>query len=68
MAAHAYYDQTLTTAAAKAQLTSLSAKALPARSKGDAKVYAIRGGGEAMVESAGAGKVRVRLYAGKCPC
>ena len=30
--------------------------------------FKIAGGGEAMVEGAGAGKVRVRLFKGKCPC
>lgn len=68
MAAHAYYDQTMTAAAAKAQLTTLAAKLVAGRSKPGTKVYAIRGGGEAMVEALDGGKMRVRLYAGKCPC
>lgn len=68
MAAHAYYDKTLVTADAREQLTALGAKKNAARSKPGTTVYSIKGGGEAMVETVAGGKLRVRLYAGKCPC
>lgn len=68
MAAHAYFDKTYTAADAKSQLTALSAKKNAARSKAGTTVYSIAGGGEAMVEALAGGKMRVRLYAGKCPC
>lgn len=68
MAAHAYFDKTYSTADAKAQLTALSAKKNASRSKPGTTVYSIAGGGEAMVEAVSGGKMRVRLYAGKCPC
>ena len=68
MAAHAYYDSTMTAAATKAQLSQLGAKKNAGRSKPGTTVYSINGGGEAMVEATAGGKMRVRLYAGKCPC
>lgn len=68
MAAHAYYDKTLSSADAREQLTSLGAKKNTARSKPGTTVYSIKGGGEAMVEAVAGGKMRMRLYAGKCPC
>lgn len=66
--AHAYYDQTMALAKAKTTLSGLGAKQDAARSTKAAYVYKINGGGEAMVEPAGSGQVRVRMYKGKCPC
>lgn len=68
MSAHAYYDKTLVSADAKEQLANLGARKNTARSKPGTTVYAIKGGGEAMVETQAGGKYRMRLYAGKCPC
>jgi hypothetical protein len=68
MAAHAYYDQMMPLAKAKQTLTGIGAKLNGNRSTTEAYVYSLRGGGEAMVEKAGSGDVRVRMYKGKCPC
>lgn len=68
MSAHAYYDKTLVSADVKDTLTNLGAKKNAARSKPGTTVYSIKGGGEAMVEALNGGRMRVRLYAGKCPC
>lgn len=68
MAAHAYFDKTFAAADARQQLTDLSARKNAARSKPGTTVYSIKGGGEAMVEALAGGKLRIRLYAGKCPC
>ncbi len=64
----AYYDRTMAPAAAKLELSKLDAVKDARRSKEGTFVFKITGGGEAMVEGAGAGKVRVRLFKGKCPC
>lgn len=66
--AHAYFDQTMSTAKAKTTLAGVGAKQDAARSTKAAYVYKLQGGGEAMVESAGSGQVRVRMFKGKCPC
>lgn len=66
--AHAYYDQKMPLAKAKTTLAGLGAKQDAARSTASAYVYKLAGGGEAMVESAGSGQVRVRMFKGKCPC
>lgn len=63
-----YYDQQLDKGAAKKLLKSLDAEHLPGRSKPGIVVYAVRGGGEAMVEAGPGEKVRVRLYKGACAC
>lgn len=68
MSAHAYYDKTLVPADVKETLAGLGARKNAARSKAGTTVYSIKGGGEAMVEALAGGKLRVRLYAGKCPC
>lgn len=67
MASKPYYDQTLSASETKRTLTQLKAKP-SSRSTATASVYSIAGGGEAMVERAGAGTFRVRLYKGQCPC
>jgi hypothetical protein len=64
----AYYDRTMASAMAKLELSKLDAVKDTRRSKDGTYVFKIAGGGEAMVEGAGAGKVRVRLFKGKCPC
>lgn len=68
MATKPYYDQMLTASDLKRTLTQLNAKYAAARSTPEASVYTVAGGGEAMVERAAGGKLRLRLYKGKCPC
>lgn len=68
MATKPYYDQMLTASDLKRTLTQLNAKYAAARSTPAASVYTVAGGGEAMVERASGGKLRLRLYKGKCPC
>lgn len=68
MAAHAYYDRTLPTTEAKEALSKLRPTMDPRRSTKERVVYKLAGGGEAMVESAGSGTLRVRMYRGACPC
>jgi hypothetical protein len=49
-------------------LTQAGGKHSAARSKPGIVVYKLTGEGEGMVESAGGGKYRLRLYRGKCAC
>lgn len=63
-----YYDQTLTKTQAQAVLRQSGAVHSPERSKPGIVVYKLGGGGEAMAEAASGGKVRLRLYRGKCAC
>ena len=63
-----YYDQTLPRAQVQAVLRQAGAVHSPGRSKPGIIVYKLEGGGEGMAEAAGDGKVRLRLYRGKCAC
>jgi len=65
MAAHAYFDKLLARDQAAAVVGQYGGAFL--RKKGSKSVYRINGGGEAMIEPAD-GKLRVRFYAGTCPC
>ena len=63
-----YFDRVLSSSEAKRILTQAGAKHSAARSKPGIMVYKLAGEGEGMVEAAGSGKMRVRLYRGKCAC
>lgn len=63
-----YFDRVLTKSEVQRVLTQANGKHSAARSKPGIMVYKLDGDGEGMVESAGGGKYRVRLYRGKCAC
>lgn len=63
-----YFDRVLTKSEVQQVLTQSGGKHSPGRSKPGIMVYKLTGDGEGMVESAGGGKYRVRLYRGKCAC
>lgn len=64
-----YYDQKLSKDDTKALLKKLGAKHSPSRSQPGIMVYKLNGEGEGMVEpTTDAGKLRVRLFKGRCAC
>jgi hypothetical protein len=63
-----YFDRVLSKSEVQRVLTQAGGKYSAARSKPTITVYKLDGAGEGMVESAGSGKYRVRLYRGKCAC
>lgn len=63
-----YFDRVLDKSEVRRVLTQAGGKHSPERSKPSISVYKLEGAGEGMVESAGGGKYRVRLYRGKCAC
>ena len=65
---NAYYDNVVTKEQAKAVLAKAGATHSKERSQPGIVVYKLRGGGEAMAESAAGGKVRLRLFSGRCAC
>lgn len=64
----AYFDRVLSKSEVQRVLTQAGGKHSPGRSKPGIMVYKLTGDGEGMVEGAGAGKYRVRLFRGKCAC
>ncbi len=69
MSSSPYYDQKLTKDATKALLAQLGAKHSPSRSQPGIMVYKLKGEAEGMVEpTTDGGKLRVRLFKGKCAC
>jgi len=66
LASHAFYDRTLGEKQAFELLSRLQAK--KDKKVGAKTVYRTPGRVWIVVESAGAGKLRVRQYAGGCPC
>jgi hypothetical protein len=68
MASTPYFDRVLTKSELQRVLTQAGGKHSPERSKPSISVYKLSGEGEGMVEAAGGGKYRLRLYRGKCAC